>query len=170
MKPTELQAALAKRNNIESQIPGLQKLANDKAARLAELENSCDLSDEKALAEIGRLQALTVLLPRRMAAREAALFLANKELLDAANNFICKNHGPRVRELNIRAEAKVRKELAGHFAAIDLDRMVSSAALVGEANTLGISSTDDPMGGPVVYVERILSLSSKADAFEKKLS
>ena len=67
------------------------------------------------LAEIGRLQIFTGLLPRRIAAKEADDAQAEESLTTATNEFIHQHLGPRVRKLAAQTREEVETELKPHF-------------------------------------------------------
>ena len=131
------------------------------------------MGEEKSLAEVARRQTIEALFPRRMAHLERELTILDEVLMGKCHEFIAKAIGPRVRELEARASAKARVELAPHFAADgSLDRAVSNSQLVLQARKLNAACTmtNLPTQGLVGYAETLLQIWADCDAFENQIA
>jgi hypothetical protein len=174
MTKTELQSARAAFLKAEADLSDLQNFKANHAEQQAGARavlTVADLQDKARLGKISDLETIGNLLPLCEASLEAAAAAAGNNLIAATSAFITKTHGPRRRDLEARAEAIVRKNLAPHFTeAFDLDRAVSRAALVVEANGLGVSLTDSPAAGPLRYADGVLRAADRADELAKKLA
>jgi hypothetical protein len=174
MNPSEkLQAALQAVHDRTDELAELNQMAADATARKLSLETTCDLSDEKALAEIARLQVLDSLLPRRIDHRTDALTEAEKSLLSACHAFIHQDLGPRTRRMVKRAKDKARESLAPLFSdTVALEKAVEKTALVTELQGFTYYATihTDPPGGLLAYAERLLQTWADCDAHEAKLA
>src|SRR5690348_7566625 len=80
-----VEAAMAGRRRVQAELRGLRELLASNSARLAELETTGDIKDAGVITEIGRLQVLAGLLPRRIAARDAEDAKAEEALTQAVN-------------------------------------------------------------------------------------
>ncbi len=91
-----LKSSIAARRKSQTELSNLTKLLAEKSARQAALETTGDLHNAAVLAELGRLQIFTALLPRRIAAQEQDDLKAEQSLTEATNQFIQGNDLPRV--------------------------------------------------------------------------
>lgn len=167
-----LKSALAKRNNLVSEIADLHRLSESQTASLASLETSCDLADKTALDEIARSQTILALLPRRVAARENALTESEHALLKACHSFISENLAPRIRELIKRAKAKASAQLKAHYADADeLERAVNKTTMVVDLERFIFWATiRDSTGNQLCqYAEQLLNTWAECDQREAKL-
>ena len=171
-KPTPvdlLESAVATRRKLQSELSGLAKLLADKSARLAALETTGNLHDAAVLAELGRLQIFTGLLPHRIAAKEAADAKAEQALTQATNQFIREHLGPRVRRLADRTRAMVERELSAHFrdAAAPIVA-VSKSERVRSLAGLDWSVSVNPPRGSLEHAQGALNAWAAADKFENQ--
>jgi hypothetical protein len=165
-----LESAIAARLKSQTELSDLRKLLADKSARQAELETAGDLQDAAVLAEISRLQMLTGLLPRRIAAKQEDDLKAEQALTQATNQFIREHLGPRVRKLAVRTETIVKAELTPHFhdpAALIL--AVAGSERVRHIATLDYSVSTNPARGALEHAQTALQSWSAADKFENDL-
>ncbi|TAL06144.1 MAG: hypothetical protein EPO07_02330 [Verrucomicrobia bacterium] len=131
------------------------------------------MGDEKALAEITRLQVVEALLPRRIANREEAINYNEATLLKAGHDFISQHLGPRIRSMVERAKKSARARLETDFPdALALDLAVDGSALVRELDGfLRYATLSNYTGDDLTrYAERLLRTWSDCDAREAKLS
>jgi hypothetical protein len=162
-----LESAIATRRKSKIELSDLGKLLADKSAHQAALETTGDLHNPAILAEIGRLQMLTALLPRRIAAKEEDDVKAEKTLTDATNQFIREHLGPRVRRLAARTRATVEAELSPHFP----DAAALIVAVAGSERVRSIAGFDwsasvAPVRGAIPHAEGALKAWAAADKFE----
>ena len=168
-----LESAIQSVADATAEIAALGQLANDSSMRRNSLECSCDLVDEKALAEITRLQVIEALMPRRIANREEALTKLESDLLNAAHGFIREHLGPRCRTLINRAKDKARAEFRSHFTdKAELEQVLEKSALVVELENLSYRAKvrEQPPGQLVAYAQQLLRTWSECDALETKLT
>lgn len=166
-------AALSKRAGLETEIQDLNQRAADSTARLAALESGCDLGDDKALAEITRLQVMTNLFPRRLSVREQAFAETETEILQACHGLISNDLSPRLRELLNKARAKAEAALKPHFSLKpDLEQAVEKSATVSELAGLYASTSiqGSPLGGVLAYAQRLLEIWQRINQIENKLA
>jgi hypothetical protein len=97
-----LKSVMAARRKSSDEISELRGMLADKSARRVALETTGDLNDTAVMNEIGKLQVLVELLPRRIAFKEEEDVKAENNLVEATNEFIQKHLSPRVRELAAR--------------------------------------------------------------------
>jgi hypothetical protein len=167
---SSLQNALASRRRSQTELRNLRQLLADKSARQLALETTGDLTDQAVIAELGHLQIVTSLLPRRIAAREETDAKAEEALTHAANEFIHEHLGPRVRQLAARTRTIVESELAPHFqdpAALIV--AVAQSERVHSIERLSWSPSTHPARGAIEHAEGTLKAWAAIDEFEKTL-
>ena len=162
-----LESALAARRRSQTKLSGLGKLLADKSARQRALETTGDIHDPAVLAEIGRLQIFTALLPHRIALQEQEDLKEERSLIQAANQFIQEHLGPCVRRLAARTRERVEHELSSHFqdpAARII--AVSQSERVRSIEALAWAASMDPARGAIAHAEGAITawaqLSSKS--------
>jgi hypothetical protein len=166
-----LESAINARRKSQTELSDLSKLLADKSARQNALEATGDLHDSAVIAEIGRLQIFTALLPRRIAAKEADEAKAEENLTTATNEFIHKHLGPRVRKLAAQTREKVETELSPHFQdRAALLRAIAQSQQVRSIDALAWTVTSQPARGAIAHAEGALKSWAAADDFEKTLS
>lgn len=162
---------LAGRAALLADIPATQKIGDQAAAELADLEANCDLNDVGALEKIARLQTKVDLCPRRIAAKEAAVAQHDAKIIAAVNTFAERDLNPRTHRLEQLAREKARQALRPHFPQADLlERHVGQSALVMELSGNTVSRTDNPFHGPEVYAQTAIKLWTRLDEIEAKLA
>ncbi len=166
----QLKAAMAARRRREAEIAALREMLAEKSARQVELETSGDLGEAAVVNEIGKLQVLVGLLPRRIASKEQQDVKAEESLVAATNEFIREHLGPRVRNLEARTRVVVEKELAPHLPEPSaLMRAVAGSERVRSIALLDWSVTIKPERGAMAHAEGALKAWEGADEVEKKL-
>jgi len=168
-----LESALSKHASLQAEIADIQRLSADSTTRLAALENTCDLGDAGALGEVGRMQIMVALLPRRLAAKEQALAGTEPEILKEAHNIIETILAPKIRSLRQKTEGKIKTELGTYFSnPSTLSAAVSSSALIAGLDALANVATiqAQPFDGVIKYAWRTLDAWEQAKAFEAKIS
>jgi hypothetical protein len=165
-----LEEAVVGRRRAERELSELGKLLREKSARLAELEMTGNLDDARVVAEIGRLQVVTGLLPRRIASKEEANAKVEEGLTKATNEFIQQHLGPRVRKLAARTREIVEKELSAHFAdKAALFVAVERSERVRKIESLSWSASVQPDRGAMAHAEGALKSWTATDEFEKTI-
>ena len=164
-----LESALAARRRSQTELSDAGKLLADKSARQMALETTGDLHDAAVLAEIGRLQILTGLLPRRIAAKEEEDVNAERSLIQATNQFIQEHLGPQVRRLAARTREIVENELSLHFQdAAARIVAVSQSERVRSIERLAWTASLDPERGAIAHAEGAIQawagLQAKAES------
>jgi len=168
-----LESALSKHASLQAEIADIQRLSADSTTRLAALENTCDLGDAGALGEVGRMQIMVALLPRRLAAKEQQLAEAEPEILKATHRFLEETLIPKIRSLRQKTEGKMKTELQPIFPnAETLNAAISSSALVSGLDKLafGASIQAQPFDGVIKYARRTLDAWEQAKTYEAKIS
>jgi hypothetical protein len=162
-----LESAIAARRKSQTELSDLGKLLADKSAQQAALETTADLHDASVLAEIGRLQIFTGVLPRRITAKGEDDTRAEKTLTDATNQFIREHLSPRVRQLAVRTRAAVEAQLSPHFPdAAALIVAVAGSERVRSVAGLDWSASINPVHGVIAHAEGALKAWAAADKFE----
>jgi hypothetical protein len=165
-----LESAIAARRKSQTELSDLRKLLADKSAQQAALETTGDLHNPAVLAEIGRLQIFTELLPRRIAAKENDDLKSEASLTQATNQFIREHLGPRVRRLAARTRAAVEAQLSPHFPdAAALIVAVAGSERVRSVAGLDWSASINPVHGAIAHAEGALKSWRDADKFENQL-
>jgi len=165
---SDVQLAIHARRKSQTELSDLGKLLADKSARQTALEATGDLHDSAVIAEIGRLQIFTRVLPHRIAAKEAADAKAEESLTNATNEFIHQHLGPRVRKLAAQTREKVEAELTPHFQdRAALTRAIAESQRVRSIEALAWTSTSQPARGAIAHAEGALKSWAAADEFEK---
>jgi hypothetical protein len=165
-----LKSAMGARRKAETELADLGKLLAEKAARLAALEIAGDLNNPAVIGEIGRLQVVTGLLPKRIAAKEEANAKVEESLTKATNEFIQQHLGPRVRKLAARTREIVEKELSAHFAdKAALFVAVERSERVRKIESLSWSASVQPERGAMAHAEGALKAWRGVEEFEKAM-
>lgn len=168
-----LESSLSKQASLQADIAEIQRLSAESATQLATLETSCDLGDAGALGEVGRMQILVALLPRRLAAKEQALAGTEPEILKEVHNFIETTLAPKIRSLRQKAEGKMKTELQPIFPnAETLNAAIFSSALVSGLEKLAnlVAIQAQPFDGVIKYARRTLDTWEQVKTFEAKIS
>ena len=169
----DIKSALAKRTALVLEIQDLGRRRREIADKVANLELTCDLDDAAALGKITGLCATAEFLPRRIENREQALENFDDELLKTCHDFIMQTLGPRLRNLEARAIAKVKAKLKPNFSDdTDLDAAIAKSSLVKELEDIqaGTQIQHNPAGKVIVYAHVLLKSWKDAAAFESKLA
>jgi len=165
-----VKAAMAARQRSKAEIAELRKMLVEKSGRQVVLETTGDLSNAAVVNEIGKLQVLVGLLPRRIAFKEGEDVKAEGSLVAAANEFIREHLAPRVRRLEERTRVIVEKELSPHIRDKGaLMRAVAGSERVRELGRLSCASSVQPQWGAMAHAEGALKAWAGADEVEKKL-
>jgi hypothetical protein len=165
-----LESAIRARRKSQTELSDLGKLLAEKSARQNALEATGDLHDSAVIAEIGRLQIFTGVLPRRIAAKEADDAKAEESLTNATNDFVHKHLGPRIRKLAAQTREKVETELSPHFQdRAALLRAIAQSQQVRSIEALAWTVTSQPARGAMAHAEGALKSWAAADEFEKTL-
>jgi hypothetical protein len=164
-----LESAVAARRRSQTELSDVGKLLADKSARQLALETTGDLHDAAVLAEIGRLQIFTGLLPRRIAVKQEEDVKAERSLIQATNQFIQEHLGPRVRRLAARTREMVEDELSSHFQdAAARIIAVSQSERVRSIERLAWAASVDPERGAIAHAEGAIKawaeLQAKAES------
>jgi hypothetical protein len=163
-----LQIALAARRKSQTELSDLNNLLADKSTRQSALEKTGDLHDPSVIAEIGRLQIFTRVLPHRIAAKEADDAQAEESLTTTTNEFIQQHLGPRIRKLATQTREQVETELSPHFP--DRAALIVAIAQSQQVRTieaLAWTATSQPPHGAIAHAEGALKSWAAADDFEK---
>lgn len=166
--PTKLlESALTARRKSQTELTNLRQLLADKSAQAAALETTGDLHDPAVLAEIGRLQILTGLLPRRIAGTEEQDANAEMDLIHATNQFIQAHLGPRVRRLAAQTRATVEAGLPPHLQHPRIRiEAVAQSERVRTIEALAWSASLTPARGAIAHAEGALKAWVATDKFE----
>jgi hypothetical protein len=166
----KLESAIAARRKSQTELSDLAKLLANKSVRQAALETAGNLNNPSVLAEIGRLQIFTALLPRRIAAQEEADVNAEKSLTHATNQFIQEHLSPRIQRLSARSRAIVESELSPHFRdTAALKVAVTRSERVRHVESLAWSVSLTPVRGALEHAQGALKSWSTANEIEKDL-
>jgi hypothetical protein len=169
--PVELlESAVAARRKSQTELSHLRQMLADQSAQMTALQTTGDLHDPAVIAEIGRLQIFTGLLPVRIAAREEEEVKADTSLTQTTNQFVREHLGPRVRQLAARTRAIVEAGLSSHFrdpAALIV--AVAQSERVRTIEGLDWSASVNPTRGAIAHAERTLKAWADVDKFEKTL-
>jgi len=92
-----LKAVMAARRKSQAEISELREMLVEKSARQVELETTGNLGEVAVVNEIGGLQVLVKLLPRRIAFKEKEEAKAEETLVAATNEFIREHWAARSR-------------------------------------------------------------------------
>jgi hypothetical protein len=171
MNNNPLQTEFSKFDKLQAELAELRTYSETTIAWRASQERTCDLSDKAALAEIGRLQVLTGLLPGRIAAREEALIQAEADLLLAAHSFIRETLGPQARQLLSHTREKIKPSLQPLYSDADeLEKAIEKTDTVQQADQLlsAVRIDMNPIEGTVEYVRRMLAILKKIESFTEK--
>lgn len=165
-----INAGLKVISDLEKEVAALNQQLTDATAELADKSANGNLSDEKVLERIARLQTFTTLLPARLTAREAAFDQAHKDLLAACHTFISKEANPRAGSVTRALRAKVKAELKAHFAEeYQLDQAVEKSTLVVECWNISFTLEENPMFGAVKYAHEQIAKWDRLMVLEAKL-
>jgi len=169
--PTQLlESAIATRRKSQTELSDLAKLLANKSVRQAALETAGDLHNPSVLAEIGRLQIFTALLPRRIAAQEENDVNAEKTLTHATNQFIQEHLAPRIQRLSARTRAIAESELSPHFRdAAALKVAVTRSERVRYVESLAWSVSLTPVRGALEHAQGALKAWADANKLENDL-
>lgn len=165
-----LKSAVAKRQKSRTELSELRKLLAEKSTQRSVLETTGNLNDKAVITELGQLQVLVELLPRRIAAKEEDDVKAEKTLTEATNEFIQEHLGPRVRQLAERTREIVRSELSSHFrdpAALTI--AVAKSERVRSIERLSWTATLHPERGAIEHAEGALKAWQDSHEFERAL-
>ena len=165
-----IEAAVAKRAALETEIASSQNRLAETGARIPEMVATVDLDDAPAMAELGKLQLEVSILPARIVVKQEALAKAEAGILAACEEFVRTVLNPQARAIEARARAKVEAELRQHLeTGPDLIRGVEHSKLVRSAvaNVMGLEA--NPHDGPTGYAGRILKAWQATEQFEAKL-
>jgi hypothetical protein len=166
----QLESVMAARHRSQVEISELRAMLAEKSARQAALETAGDLGESAVLSEIGKLQVLVELLPRRIAFREAEDVKAEEALVQATNTFIQEHLGPRARQLETRTREIVEKELSRDISEPSaLMRAVARSERVQSVERLALAVSLRPPGGAVMHAERTLKAWGALGEFESAL-
>jgi hypothetical protein len=166
-----LESAIAARRKSQTELSDLAQWLADKSKRQTALETAGDLHNPSVLAEIGRLQIFTALLPRRIAAQEESDVNAEQALTRATNQFIQEHLGPRIQRLSARIRAIVESELSSHFRdAAALKVAVARSERVRHIESLAWSVSLAPVRGALEHAQGALKAWAAADEIEKTLN
>jgi len=166
----KIESAITARRKSQTELSHLVQLLAEKSARQTALETTGDLHQVSVLAEIGRLQIFTALLPRRIAAKEQEDAKTEQGLTEATNQFIREHLGPRVRQLTARTRAIVEAELSPHFR----DPAALIVAIARSEQVRHVAALDRPVSltpahGALEHAQATLKAWSAADKHENHL-
>lgn len=165
-----LKAAIAQRRKSQAEVGELRTMLAEKAEGRRDLETGGDLNDAKVISEIGKLQVLVELLPRRIAFKEEEDAKAEKDLVEATNEFIREHLGPRVRQLATRTRVIVENEMSSHVrGASALMVAVAKSERVRTIERMDCAVSLEPERGAIFHAEGALKAWTEVDEFEKRL-
>ena len=167
-----IDAALARRAALETEIAGIPSLVAANDARLAKLVDTGDLADVSVLGEITACQTLSALLPRRQQLRTEQLASADAEILSACHAAIGDDLAPRARRAAGLARDSARKTLAAHFSdPTQLNYAIENSTLVQQANAIvGVMTIrSSPGEGVQEYAAQIIKRIADLAEFEASL-
>jgi hypothetical protein len=166
----QLESAITARRRSQTELSNLEKCLAEKSARQAALETTGNLKDAAVLAEIGTLQILTSLLPRRIAAKKQDDMDAEKALTHATNQFIREHLGPRIRHLAARTRTIVEAELSSHFRdPAALIQAVAGSERIHHIASMNYSVSLTPARGALDHAQSALKAWTAANTFENDL-
>jgi hypothetical protein len=157
--------------SLEAAIPSLEKLFSDAKSRLEILEETADLNDGAALAEISSLQTLLQLKPRRTNRARADFQKQLAGLFASARRFRDEAILPRYSDLKGKVAARVRKKIASHYADETLlEQAVEASSIVTELNSIvqRAQAGGNEEYRPAQYAERLIAVWADLDVFEAK--
>jgi hypothetical protein len=132
-----IEAALAKRAALETEIVGMPSVIAANETKLAKLADTGDLADASVVSEIMTCQALSGLLQRRQQLRGEQLGGAEAEIVSACHSAISDDLAPRARKAAELARGAVRKTLGAHFSdPTQLSYAVEKSTLVQQTNAI----------------------------------
>ena len=132
-----IEAAIAKRSTLQTEIAGIPSVAAANETKLAQLVDTGDLADVSVVGEIMRCQALSTLLARRVQLRKEQLDGAAANILKVCQEAIGGDLGPRARRAAEMARDTARKTLAPYFSeASQLNYAVEKSTMVQQAGAL----------------------------------
>jgi hypothetical protein len=167
----DLESAIATRRKSQTELTHLAKLLGEKSVRQTALETAGNLHNPAVLAEIGRLQIFTALLPRRIAAQEENDLKSEQSLIEGTNQFIRDHLSPRVKRLAARTRAIVEAELSPHFRdAAALAVAVARSERVRRLQELDCPVSLAPARGALEHAQTALKSCAEADKLEKTLA
>jgi hypothetical protein len=167
-----IEAAVAKRAALETEIAGIPSMVSANETKLARLVDTGDLADVSVVTEIATCQALSSMLPRRQQLRDEQLTAADGEIISACHAAIGDDLAPRARRAAGLARDTVRKTLAAHFSdPKQLTHAVDNSALVQEADRINWDATirGSPEGGDREYAAQIIKCIADLADFEARL-
>jgi len=125
--------------NAKRAVVDADALHAQHAARLDDLLLNGDLSDEKVLSEIGKLNIFVSVYQRRSTLQQNAVAAAETNIGEVVETFKRQVMIPRVRNLNERMQKKVEADLRPHFSKEGLAAAVASSTIMREITHLSPS-------------------------------
>lgn len=170
MNSKTLQAKLSTFIAAAAEVPRLETFFADKKSRLAELEQIADVFDSKALAEIGVLQTVAQLEPRRLEAARAGFGVAEAALSEANEEFARNAFHPRAKTIREHVAKKMAAQISAHFS--DEGSLGEAAAKSSAMQSLEAIAARGVVGGNDIYrvrecAERLLKAWGELEEFEK---
>jgi hypothetical protein len=130
-----LREAMAALGSAVRKLETSRTVSSETATLLWSLEETADLGDAAALAEITRLQTIANLSPHRVAFEERAVADKAGALLEACHSFIGEHLGPFCRRIMAQTQKRVRQSLRPHFPdSAELENAMQRSASVLEVH------------------------------------
>jgi hypothetical protein len=167
-----IEAAVAKRAALETEISRMPSMVAANGTKLAKLVDTGDLSDLSVVDEIARCQALSVVLPMRQQLREDQFARADEEILSTCHAVIGDDLSPRAHRAAGLAHDTARKTLAAHFSdPIKLAVALENATLVQQAAKINwvLTIRGSPEEGAEGYAASIIKCIADLADFEARL-
>ena len=167
-----IEAALAKRAALETEIAGIPGLVAANEKKLGNLVDRGDLADVSVVGEIMTCQALSALWTKRLNLRTEQLDSAETEIISACHTAIGDDLAPRARKAAGLARDSARKALEAHFSDQNqLNYAVEKSTLVQQANAISgvMTMRNSPGEGVVEYATQIIKRIADLTDFEARL-
>ena len=164
----ELKTALDKCEAVEASLIKEANLLRDSASEFRALQSTIDIADTAQVQRMTTLLTISTVGTPRRTYRHAENEAAQKALVEACQTFSSKVFGPRLRDLQARALAKVKGKLKPHFpheesllAACEHSPELSALAEIAGHQVL----QDYTPGGAIRQAHILLEAWSAADKF-----
>ncbi len=167
-----LQSNLAHRVDRVNEITSLQNSIGSTGDLLKQLEETADITSKPIMDQIIQLQAMSAMLPRRIAALEKALNDFDQKLTQKVHDCISQVISPRAQQLAVRTRANVKATLRSLYSdSAALDAAVHNSDQVRTLTGIAPSITNpEHRGGIVNYAQSLLDVWNNLDAIEAKLA
>jgi hypothetical protein len=167
----EIESALDNCRRLETRIDRDRKMMADANTELHALKHTADLGNESTLGRVSQILAIQAIGPERSSAHYREFDSARTSLIQVCNAFIKTALGPRYRELERRALAKVGKQLQASFTDPDSLRTAAHhSSVLTELRPIEAATVQNMLQveSREKLAERSLRAWSDCEAFENK--